>query len=71
LKKKVEDGYKDEMKRYQEAKKNKNSHDANVPKPVKKTVKTIGSTFKSKSDAEAYRVKILEQRTNSSSKKIY
>jgi hypothetical protein len=69
LKKQVEDEYKQDLKRYQDSKKDKNNRDANTSKPVKKTVKLIKSTFKTQEEAEKYIEEKLRERGKSGGKK--
>jgi hypothetical protein len=51
LKKHIDEEYKKEMKEYQVAKKGKDNHSANMSKPVKKVVKILKSSFKTKEEA--------------------
>jgi hypothetical protein len=69
LKKQVEDEYKQDLKLYQDSKKNKNNHDANTSKPVKKTVKLIKSNFKTMEEAEKYIEDKMRERSKSGGKK--
>jgi hypothetical protein len=54
-KKTLDDEYKDEMKKYQAAKKDKKNPDAKTLKaPAKRTLKLVKSGFKSQDDAQKY-----------------
>lgn len=72
LKKQNEDDYKQDTKKYQEAKKDKNNPVANkLKKPDKKdyTVKSLKSNIKSKEEADKFADEIIKERGKSGGKK--
>ncbi len=71
LKKKLEDEYKQDVKQYQDAKKDKNHRDLNLPKPVKKTIKTLKSNFKSLAEAQKFADEKIQERDKGDAKKTH
>ncbi len=69
----LEDGYKEEMKKYQAAKKDKNNHDASTLKmPSKKdyTLKILKSSFKTQEEAQKYVEELLDKKKGGGKKTI-
>lgn len=68
LPKQLDEDYKLEMKKYQDAKKDKNNRGVNTPKPVKKTVHSI-SQFKTKEEAQKFADEEIQKRDKGGVKK--
>jgi hypothetical protein len=70
LQKQLEDEFNQDKKKYQDAKKDKNNHDANTLKPpVKKTIKMLKAGFKTQPDAQKYADEKIVERDKANGKK--
>ncbi|MGD0518728.1 MAG: hypothetical protein ABSA26_14430 [Thermoguttaceae bacterium] len=70
LQKKYDEEYKQDLKKYQEAKKDKNNHDANTKKPDKKdyTIKVLKGSFKTQEDAQKFADDKIKERDKGAKK---
>jgi len=69
MKKEASEGYKQALKDYTKAKKEaaKNKQKFDAPKPAKSTIKTVGSSFATKEQADEYLQKLLAKKSKKDS----